>query len=568
MQVNLRIRVLSHFVLRGQKLALRLMSKPLKKLLTGESVGKYLAPRPTMTTRSQRETTATSHRGTEGETVPHRVSTNDQQKICGSIPVTPGDHFQTSNLESECIDEISVTSGRYNMVSSEAQTENFPGRSIRHSGTSTGPGEPPVPQTKTVPTVQAKSLNKTNDSYFYEADRHPVKRTDEKSYRHHRRQSSRSSGGLSKKAIDHCKIKERSNRYLRRESSSSPERRPTKTIGESRKNRILHEHEKSFLFESESSEYSTSEFDFSQGSDSDISKRKRKKHKKRKRETYRREDFPKLPSNDMMSAIKMFERHARRRNITKKSDLLEAAIMVFPENKTQRYFASLQNNEVKSYASLKRHLIKYAKPVYSCHTADQFYNPKKSVEDVNQLVDKMLMEPKSELRKYLLASVCPQFVKDRMRKYFRYDEDRFSLALSEAMDDYKRGNSQQQQYGRKHPPDFQLNRQRQNQHFPKQIQQVPQPHFVPKQQTHYHQPIEFAQPRSFKQPQQFPVGRQNQQGQSSSCYQPNNNDGRFNFVNAGEQKDGLCYYHSRYGNMAFKCEGPCKMANSQVPKNE
>ncbi len=58
------------------------MSKPLKKLLTGEGVGKLLASKPTMTTRSRREATAAANRGAEEESGSPPVSSIEQQQLC------------------------------------------------------------------------------------------------------------------------------------------------------------------------------------------------------------------------------------------------------------------------------------------------------------------------------------------------------------------------------------------------------------------------------------------------------------------------------------------------------
>ena len=170
--------------------------------------------------------------------------------------------------------------------------------------------------------------------------------------------------------------------------------------------------------------------------------------------------FTPIVNKDMRQAISRFERDCGRLNIRRDEDIFEVALIRFPNQKVDLYYSSLQRSEKEGWRGLKAHLLKYTSPNYAVHTAHAFYNNKRSVNDLMAQADIILQEPKEELVKFLVISMCPEFVRDKMRRNLRLEEGRFIMHLEDVLEEYRSGNNSNIQTPRRsHPPQQQRQKQ-------------------------------------------------------------------------------------------------------------
>ena len=328
---------------------------------------------------------------------------------------------------------------------------------------------------------------------------------------------------------------------------------------------LFHQNQRVFFF------HPKDEFDSGAVPDNSYFQQRQRQSSLHRAPLFKRGDFPEFSTADVGKDIRVFERSLRRCYIFKKADILEAALVTFPQKLVNEYIASLRDDEDESYDALKTYVIKHSKTYFACHTADQFTSPKRSGQDIFDRAKQMLEEPREELYKYVVSTLCTPPVKDKMRHHFRYSVEAFEVAVEGIVDDYRRGGIPQPQ-GRKHPNvQIQPVRQRQNQSFPSQVQQDPQQFWAPQQpapQWATQQPA----PRWAPQPPEHHWAPQNQQFQNSAPPQITNSSGRRRYKGPRELTDGLCYPHFTYGDRAYSCEGGgCRMsgqlAQRPYPKN-
>ena len=472
--------------------------------------GNHRDPGPAKNSRSRREDAeVSSFKATaERSSYSHLILGNFDAPHA-SLNVISGDHFTDTNQEHK-------TSGRrYDKL--KAHIIHFPGRSIQLPRTGKGPGGPNcVPKTEIMPTFRT-GYSKTNDSNLYEAP-HPHSSTKqckrkENVQRHHRFPTTST------------------HQHRQRETSS----RPKKISCEYRNGKNLHDISSS---ESESEfSFMRSEIDSCAESDTDsvFSQQRRMQSSVRKVPFFRRGDFPEFSSSYMYREIKVFERMLRRQNITQKEDILEAALVTFPQNMVTSYIASLRDEEDENYDALKNYVIKNCRTSFACHNADQFISTERSAQEIFNRAKEMLDEPREELYKYLVSTLCIQPVKDKIRTCLRYDaklvESRvdnlvLNLQIELQQQDGSYSNSQANT---------------QNQTYSTQMQQG-------------------AQQQKASQSQQ----QRSQQFQNNFQFQSNDNLTRAPFGTPSELKN---YNYSNCGSTSYKHKGAFKIGNqlSQIP---
>ena len=252
--------------------------------------------------------------------------------------------------------------------------------------------------------------------------------------------------------------------------------------------------------------------------------------------------FPGMDNVDVNKMIKTFERHAHRLKLTEE-EMFEAGIQFFPKKEVEQYINNLEDNEIECYASLKQHFLRQSENRASCHSADTFFNDRRSFNELCSKANSMLNDPRDELFKFFFSTLVPSQVRERARRCFKYPKERFLEIMESALDEYYHSNTYRRDTTRSHPPAH---------NYHQMTQQTP------------------AQPKgwgnsNWGQPSRRPVnwgqpeGRRPQQQQRSVHWGYDN----------GQQSDSqpVCGYHKAYGERARNCEGgECVMRN--LPRQE
>ena len=518
------------------------MSDTLRKVISGKKLGDLLLPPTSMSTRSKRAAAAAVEPDSNISSTVDQPSTSTFDTTIG-VDRYSGDHnddsIQDPPLDDNAGPDRAPEGG---LVSLEAHPSPSSGRVIRHSRTSTGPGgPPPVSQSEPAP-AHSQDCVRSNHLIFSQASSSvPVVQRQVMPASTNRRMPSVQQDWESE-------VQPRASRDQR----SSSLNRPRVTFGEYRSGQnshdfVLPEYERGFSFPRD-------EFDSVAVPHNDYFQHRQRQPSMHRSPLFKRGDFPEFATADVAKDIRVFERSLRRSNVFNKSDVLEAALVTFPQKLVNEYIASLRDDEDESYEALKIYVIKHSKTFFACHTADQFISPKRTGQAIFDRAKQIIDEPRDELYKYVISTLCTPPVKDRIRHHFRYGVEAFEVAVEGFVDDYRRGGVPQPQ-GQKHP-NIQNHhaKQKQIQSFPSRSQQDPQQFWPSHQPARPWAPQPLA-PQWAPQPSAQPWVPQNQQFQNSAPPQMNSGPGRRRYDGPRKLRDGLCYNHYTYGDRAYSCEG-------------
>ena len=531
------------------------MSDTLRKVISGKKLGDLLQPPAPMSTRSKRAAAvAVEPDSNISSTVLTLDSSDANPPTSQGVPRYSGDHNDDSIQDPPLDDNAGPDRAQeVGLVSLEAQPSPSSGRVIRHSRTSSGPGGlPPMPQSEPAP-AHSQDCVRSNQHIFSEASSSVPAGQRQSAHLSSRRMSS----------VQQDWENEGQPRASRDHRSSSLNR-PRVSFGEYRSGQISHdyvlpEYDRGF-------DFTRDEFDSAAMPHNHYFQHRPRQPSMHKSPLFKRGDFPEFATADVAKDIRVFERSLRRCNVFNKSDILEAAIVTFPQKLVNEYIASLRDDEEESYEALKIYVIKHSKTFFACHTADQFISPKRTGQAIFDRAKQIIDEPRDELYKYVISTLCTPPVKDRIRHHFRYGVEAFEVAVEGFVDDYRRGGVPQPQ-GQKHPnTQHHHPKQKQTQSFPSRSQQDPQqfwPSHPPARPWVPHPLAPQWDPQSSAQP----WAPQNQQFQISAPPQMNSGPGRRRYDGPRKLRDGLCFNHYTYGDRAYSCEeGGCRMTGRVAPR--